>query len=320
MMKGLFIQALAVFIFFSQLGMGQEKRIGFHLPSYPQTDLEMGSIQYFLFFHAFLELDPIEKGSSGFSYLPVGQLFINGEEEKVEECVIAFGFNLEKVILGELSQEMFKISKEKYIDFLKGEGEVDAIAFAEKLDLDQVLSFGPTLYPLPIMMQSMLPDTITWENDTIDDDEFIELSDSSPQLFYALRLTEEDQQNTSKMIKNLGDLGWIALWNDRKEMKKLGKKMKTIHPLRSMGFILSNPALKKRMSKVMGDMFKRKGFLNGDGEDEGFSQRMTREAHNNNLIQYLPGFAESLRVSQESIIKYFKKHDWEGLIFYLLKT
>lgn len=149
----------------------------------------------------------------------------------------------------------------------------------------------------------------------------VELVSDQPnyQLFYNLPISEAQQNAISKLIKKMGDSGYWTLVKIHTEMEALGNQVVPVHPLRFIGHIYGNPSLKKRMPKILNDIFKRRSFLNGYGKQEGFAQRMTREANHKNLMQYLPGFAQSIGVRQSSIEPYFHKHDWEGLLVYLAK-
>lgn len=295
----------------------KEKEIGFHLPTYPQTDEKLGVTQYYLFYYAFEQLSPEAKGNCNFSYHPDGQLYIHGEDHEVDKCTIAFGAALHALSGGQLTPETFKESKEAYLNYLKDEGHEEHLSVANEIEYQTAVSNVQSLFPLPIMMQSMLPDMVHWDGGPKVDGS-VELIDASPELYYALELSQEDKDHISKLITQLGDLGWFALWKDRKEMRKLGKKIKPVHPLRFMGHILSDNHLKKRMPKIMGDFFKKKSFLYGETEEEGFGQRMSRELQQGNMMQYVPGFAEQVGVSKESIFIYFKTHNWEGLIRHLM--
>ena len=295
----------------------KDKEVGFHLPTYPQTDEKLGVTQYYLFYYAFQQLGEEAKGNCSFSYHPDGQLYIHGEDHEVDKCTIAFGTELYSLIGGQLTPEAFEESKKAYLNYLKDEGHEEHLSIADQIDYDHALASVQSLFPLPIMMQSMLPDMVHWEEGAQVDGS-VELIDASPELYYALELSQEDRDHISKLITQLGDLGWFALWRDRKEMRKLGKKIKPVHPLRFMGHIMGDSHLKKKMPKIMGDYFKKKSFLYGEADEEGFGQRMSRELQHGNMMQYVPGFAEQVGVSKESILIYFKTHNWEGLIRHLM--
>lgn len=139
-----------------------------------------------------------------------------------------------------------------------------------------------------------------------------ETPNPNPQLFHNLRLTPDDCHNIAKLIKNMADLSLWELLKKSKDMKKLGRKIEPVHPLRFLGFIFSNPSLKKRMPKIQDSHFKWSKFMDGLGE------RLSKEARHHNLNQYIPGFCQVVGKSSHSIELYIQNHDWYGLLDYLM--
>jgi len=45
---------------------------------------------------------------------------------------------------------------------------------------------------------------------------------------------------------------------------------------------------------------------------------MKDEAGGNNLVPYIPGFSRFLNIESEEVLKFIHKHDWEGLVHFLL--
>ncbi|MBF5060242.1 hypothetical protein [Candidatus Neptunochlamydia vexilliferae] len=247
----------------------------------PDEERDVRVVQNFLLFHAFSKA----KGemevtfSSGLEKSP----YLHGSPEALHCFFPHFHQQLRKVIQGNI--ENFDQSKEKFLSHL----DPFERGLAEEIDLEGVLKVASTLVPV--------------------------LSQGSPyQPFYNLSLTPSDQSNISKIIKAMGDLGWVGLLKEKRAMEKIGDKVVHVHPLRFLSYIVTNPSLKKRLPKIMKDVFKRKGFLNGYGKRVGFSQRMTHELHRGNMMQYVPGFARSIGVSQGLIMHYLDNHDWEGLV------
>lgn len=130
--------------------------------------------------------------------------------------------------------------------------------------------------------------------------------------FYSLRLTSDDRYNITKLIKSMGDLNLWELLKKSKQMKKLGKKINPIHPMRFLAFIYSNPSLKKRMPKIRNSYFKWSKFM------EGLSERLSLEAKNNNLYQYIPGFCQVIGCRCSDIEEFVLDHDWRGFVDFLM--
>lgn len=150
----------------------------------------------------------------------------------------------------------------------------------------------------------------------------IELGEQEPRLmlvqdegthhFYSLRLTSDDSHNISKLIKNMADLNLWELLKKSKDMKKLGRKIEPVHPLRFLGCIFSTHELKKRMPKIKDSHFKWVKFT------EGLFDRLSKEARHDNLNRFIPGFAQTVGCSEEAIQDFVRRHDWNGMLEYLM--
>ena len=62
--------------------------------------------------------------------------------------------------------------------------------------------------------------------------------------FFSLSLLNEDKKNIRKLITTMSDKNIVQLFLDIKTMNKLGDKIRRVHPLRFIGFILSDPYLR----------------------------------------------------------------------------
>ena len=95
-------------------------------------------------------------------------------------------------------------------------------------------------------------------------------------------------------------------------MNKVGDKVRRVHPLRFIGFILSDPYLRICLKNIESDVIKWANFM------EGYEARMAKESREDNLLKYLPGFAELLEVSESSIQHFIQNEDYSGLVRYFL--
>ena len=103
----------------------------------------------------------------------------------------------------------------------------------------------------------------------------------------------------------------------RDELRKLGDKIDPVHPLRFLGYILSNSDTKNYLSGIYDSYFKWSSFI------DGFGKRMDLEARQNNLWRYIPEFCDHINSSQFEIEKYldyhqYHYHQWEKLVIELL--
>ncbi len=299
-------------------------RMGFSLPTHSQQDRDLRIVQNFLFFHVFSEIEEDKK--EGCCFIPdiEGQLFIEGPSESLVILSGAFGLEMEKLMNRGMTPEDFSKSKERYLASFNESEALYQKNLAEEITWDNVEEAKESLHLIKGMLQHAAPSLAEKIVPEIHDAPVeITLVSNTPnyQLFYQLPLSDEEQQSITKLIKKLADTGYMRLLlKEQGKMDELGDKVILVHPLRFIGYIFTNPSLKRRMSKIMWDFLgqKRRGFLHGHGKKEGFAKRMTKEANNKNLMQYLPGFAQSLGITVGSIEPYFYRHDWEGLLDFLL--
>jgi len=304
-MRGLLTKFFVVTFVFLGVLRGEDLQLGFHLSTYPQSDRDLGLVQKFLLFSAEQTLD---YPHCSFAYELDGHAIMSGPEEIIQPYVISFGEALEKIIREGIPQDQFEGLKSRFVSFLG-----DALAekeLANEIKWEMAQDVGGSLNPMQRKMLSMIPD----QNLSFQPEIAVVSLGHNPQAYYQLRLTADDQSNISKMIKNLGELGWLGLLKKKSAMEKLGDNIVPVHPLRFLGYVVSNHSLKKQLPKIMGDFVKRKSFLNGHGKRIGFAQRMSNEVNHHNMLQYVPGFAQQVGVSEASLQKYFSAHDWEGLI------
>ncbi|MCP5505426.1 MAG: hypothetical protein H7A38_00905 [Chlamydiales bacterium] len=302
-MKELLLKILVLLGLGLGVNAGETLQFSFRLPSYPEEDRDLSLVQKFF-------ISQVERKVEGVRTLfEDGELIVEGDHKQLE----AFANGFTHWIKEPLMQEEFEEAKNLYLKELESLGDLDNSALVGEMSYGMALNGRESLIPLNQLLQYALVSLASSPE--------IALVSEQPnyQLYYRLQMSEEQQNATAKLIKKMADAGYWELLKIRKEMDKIGDKVQPVHPLRFIGFIYGNPGLKKRMPKILDDIFKRRGFLNGHGQKEGFAQRMTKEDHNHNLMQYLPGFAQSLGIPQQSIESYFYRHDWEGLLRHLAK-
>lgn len=130
--------------------------------------------------------------------------------------------------------------------------------------------------------------------------------------FYGLRLSFDDCDNISKLIKNMADLNLWDLLKKVKEMKKLGRNLQPVHPLRFLGYIFSKEELKNRMPKIKDNYFKWSEFT------DGLFERLSKEADHHNLSRFIPGFVQMIGCSEVVIEQCIIDRDWLGMLDYLM--
>lgn len=126
--------------------------------------------------------------------------------------------------------------------------------------------------------------------------------------FEQLPLSEKEEENIEKILHALGTCGVPELIWKQKELKRLGKSINHVHPLRFIEYIVSQPILRSDLQETHRNFFKWRAFL------DGFRRRMTEEFYKGNLKQYLPGFCKALEIKQEVAEHFIDRRDWEGLV------
>ncbi len=131
-------------------------------------------------------------------------------------------------------------------------------------------------------------------------------------LFESLPINDQERKIIDYIITTMAEKNILKLGLMRKTMEKKGKRIHHVHPFRFLNFVFSYDHLKHSMHKIHKSGFKWDGFI------DGFSKKMKEEARHNNLMRYVPGFARSLNVNEDSVRHYISKQDYEGLVRFLM--
>lgn len=104
-------------------------------------------------------------------------------------------------------------------------------------------------------------------------------------------------------------MSWLDLLLHKKEMEKLGDKIRPVHPLRFVAYIHSDPTLReKKLPKIRRDRVKWGSFIGG------FNERMALENSNSNLLRYVPGFSHFTHVPESKIESLIHRHSWTEIM------
>jgi hypothetical protein len=134
----------------------------------------------------------------------------------------------------------------------------------------------------------------------------------SQEPFYSLPLDEKEKRFIHSIISTMADKNLVQLMFEKGNLEKKGKKIHHVHPLRFMGFILSQHDLKSNVRTIRKSSFKWDAFI------DGFSKRMKEELSKNNVYQHIPGFAAQVGSTPEHVNEYVRRKDFEGLVKSLL--
>jgi hypothetical protein len=125
--------------------------------------------------------------------------------------------------------------------------------------------------------------------------------------------TDQDRMNIHELITILAENGKLSLLVKQSYVKNLGAQVNHVHPLKFLGVIFSNPALKMAMTDIFDDYFKRSGFMDGLGGS------LSREADKGQLDPFLEDFAAEVKVPVGELRKFIQSRDWENLVRFLMQ-
>ena len=128
--------------------------------------------------------------------------------------------------------------------------------------------------------------------------------------FSSLTLDEDERRIITSLITTMAERNILKLGLMRKTLER---KQRIHHvPFFKTLADISTSHLKTCMQKIRKSSFKWDGFI------DGLSKKMRDESSHDNLEKYVPGFSEYLAINPDSVMHYISKHDWEGLVRFLL--
>lgn len=166
-----------------------------------------------------------------------------------------------------------------------------------------------------VMSQFKIPmSDIEWKKEKV----HLPLEAKAKEIFESLPMTPPQAITIREIIetvanKNPLQLGWI-----KSEIEKKGKSVESVHPLRFLGVVFSDPHLKKCMRACNESYFKWDGFLNGSGNTRGFWAKMENEHKRDNLLPHVEGFCLAVKANPEEVETIIKNKGWDKLVLYLI--
>ena len=132
--------------------------------------------------------------------------------------------------------------------------------------------------------------------------------------YIQLPLKPEESKVIGEIIEAIGNHGWLWLGMHQGELRDKEKRIKHVHPMRFLGEVFSNTHLKSCMRQVEKDSLIWSNFL------KGLKPNMEKEYDRNNLFRHVEGFSQSVRADPEKVKVFIQKHDWSGLVKYLIQV
>lgn len=218
------------------------------------------------------------------------------DEEECEQLLTEFTRNLSE-------EGLYKVaySSENPPEFLERKWEECIAVFQRNNPLETDYYFSPNQ---PSFMGSMKLEAIGWGSAT--GDEKAKTKESEP--FFALRLTPRDRKNIQLLLTDLADKSYLQLFVAQSSMNRKGDRVRVVHPMRFIGYILSDPHLHRCLKTVEKDAIKYKEFLRG------FEEHMIEKESLNEFLLYAPGFAELIDVDVQEVIDILESKNYGDLI------
>lgn len=148
------------------------------------------------------------------------------------------------------------------------------------------------------------------EDENIDEQQ---ITLNSASAYSQLPLRPEESKIIGEIIEGIThNVIWLGIHQGEFMRKK--QQIKHVHPMRFLGEIFSNANLKSCMRKVEKTHFQWSRFV------QELKANMEKEYSRNNLFQHVEGFCQSVRGDPEKVKGFIQKHDWAGLVRYLIQV
>ena len=135
---------------------------------------------------------------------------------------------------------------------------------------------------------------------------------SSASAYAQLPLKPEESKIIGEVIEGITrNVIWLGIHQGEFMRKK--QQIKNVHPMRFLGEIFSNAHLKSCMCKVEKTHFQWNRFV------QELRANMEKEYRRNNLFQHVEGFCQAVRGDPEKVKAFIQKHDYAGLVRYLIQ-
>jgi len=134
-----------------------------------------------------------------------------------------------------------------------------------------------------------------------------------PQKDFFSKVDPNQKEVISEIIITMGSYSLIALGLKKSHLTHLGKKLHDVPPLQFLGWIFSNPSLRKHMRSIRKSSFKWHGFL------KGLKPGLEALYHSKTRKEELLRFAHFLSVPAAPLIEKADKQDWQGFVEFLIK-
>jgi hypothetical protein len=130
---------------------------------------------------------------------------------------------------------------------------------------------------------------------------------------YTLTLSDQEKNVIGHIITEMGTKSLFSLLKKRTEMLKLGDQIRNVPPLDFLGYIFSNPELKKHMYSIKKSHFKWKNIVDEIGNNMNIEMR-----NHEQFRTKVEAFSRLLHVDSNTLIMKAHEKDWAGFISVLM--
>jgi hypothetical protein len=123
----------------------------------------------------------------------------------------------------------------------------------------------------------------------------------------------KDREKIIEIFSTIGSHGNMSLlMHHQKRVRKLGKEIEHVHPLKLLGCIFSTFGMRVYMDDIYHNSWKWSNVMKGIGAN------LDHELQKDSLFKYLDDFSKEVNIPKEKIIVYCQNRDWEELVKFLI--
>lgn len=138
---------------------------------------------------------------------------------------------------------------------------------------------------------------------------------TSPTRHYEKKVTKEEKEHLSFIIRSLGFKSLPKVWSDKSSLKHSGDKIDHLHPLRFLMCVFTDEELKAAMNNLKGRLFVWSEFK------KGLYESLTEETKKDNMsLDYIEDFAKKIQIDSRMILRPIQNEHWDDLMQILIKN
>lgn len=130
---------------------------------------------------------------------------------------------------------------------------------------------------------------------------------------FTLTINKSQARIVTEIVTTLGSQNLVSLGFKRKHLSGLGEKLNGLGAFHFLGYIFSEPSLKKHMGTIKKSNFKWNGFVSG------IIPSLKIESQQQAFTQKIQAFAKYLQIPSTELEKKARDHEWDAFIAELVK-